>query len=316
MSQTPLAVVILVHADPDHLARLVGALDEMPIFVHCDATTSAQTFARMVELLPARVTFVERIPTSLASWSLVAAELAALRAALRQSDARHIAVLSGSDYPLLSVDDLYRELEAWDGHSWVPNSPLPFKPWGSPRHDDGGMWRLEHRFFTRRDNVLFVGDYPLRWPRRRKVPVEVRPRAATQWKIYARDHAQRLLEVLDDRPDLVGFWRRTLVPDESAIASLMASPELFGSDRLPVQPTEAWYLDWNSDNAGHPRWLDDADFEKIKSARWAPSFTPEDPMYGELVHLTRRKLFARKMSSTKSALLVDRIDAELRNVSS
>jgi hypothetical protein len=313
MSDTPLAVVVLAHTDPEQLRRLVDSLDDVPVFVHCDARTPAKTFAGMVELLPPRATFIKRVPTSWASWSLVAAELGGVRAALEHTSAEHIAVMSGSDYPLLSVEDLSRELKLWEGQTWFSNSPLPVPSWGTPRHDDGGMWRLEYRYLTRHDNVVFFKNVPLRWPGRRQVPSDVEPRAASQWKIYARHHAQRLLDIIDTRPDLVRFWRSTLVPDESAIASLMASPTLFGSDRLMEQQTEAWYLDWSAPSGGHPRWLDEGDFEPLKAARWAPSYSAGESQTEGLVELPRRKFFARKMSSSSSAALLDRIDAELRN---
>src|SRR3954454_16273280 len=39
---TPLTIVILAHADPAHLKRLVSALPDTPVVLHCDARTSAR----------------------------------------------------------------------------------------------------------------------------------------------------------------------------------------------------------------------------------------------------------------------------------
>ena len=103
---TELAAVVLAHGDPVHLRRLVGALDDVPVFLHCDAKTEPEVFAAMTRGLPRRVTVCERISTKLASWSLVHAELTALREAVARTRAHHIAVMSGSDYPLVSMQAL------------------------------------------------------------------------------------------------------------------------------------------------------------------------------------------------------------------
>jgi hypothetical protein len=272
---TSLAVVVLAHADPQHLQRLVKTLEDVPVFLHCDARTAAPVYQQMVDRLPKRVTVVRRIRTTLASWSLVRAELEALRAALAATSARHIAVLSGADYPLASMEDLHRELQRWDGTSWIWNTPLPVPAWETPRHHDGGMWRLRYRYLTRDDQVLFYRGYPLRWPISRTVPPDLEVRANSQWKIYARHHARTLLQIADTRPDLIRFWRTTLVPDETFVASMLGSAALVGQDALAPCPLSAWYIDWdNPASPGHPTWLTELDFDRLKAARRADPVGP------------------------------------------
>lgn len=307
---TPLAIVILAHADPTHLKRLVAALPDTPVVLHCDARTPAEVFRQMTDGLPARVRVIERQKTTLASWSLVSAELAALREAVRWTGARHVAVLSGADYPLVPMGDLVRDLQRMDGRTWIANWPLPFSEWVTDRKPDGGLWRLRHRYLMRGDQVVFVGDIPLRWPWRRELPTDVELRACSQWKIYARRHVDALLRLVEQRPDLVRFWRTTLVPDESFVASMLASPKLLGADVVEPCDSGAWYLDWNSGRPGHPRWLSEVDHERLVAARRRaparlPGGGPDCAPEGD-----GGKLFARKFRSTDSALL-DRLDHEL-----
>jgi hypothetical protein len=234
--------------------------------------------------------------------------LDSLREAVRWTDARHIAVLSGADYPLVSMPDLVDELDRWNGRTWISNVPLPHSSWDTPRHPDGGLWRIKYRYLTHRNQVLFWRAYPLRWPLRRAIPADLTLRAASHWKIYSREHVVGLLKVAEQRPDLLRFWRTTLVPEESFAASMLASTRLFGQAALPPSTSSAWYLDWNSENAGHPRWLTDSDFDRLKSARWA---TRLDPASGPVPGDDYRKLFARKFRSSESSVL-DRVDEELR----
>ena len=42
-----LAVVVLAHADPTHVRRLVSALAGLPIYLHCDAKTPRADAAQM-----------------------------------------------------------------------------------------------------------------------------------------------------------------------------------------------------------------------------------------------------------------------------
>ncbi|HYO35277.1 MAG TPA: beta-1,6-N-acetylglucosaminyltransferase [Geodermatophilus sp.] len=311
---TELAAVVLAHRDPLMVRRLVAALDDVPVFLHCDARTPDAVAAEMLRGLPPRVTVLPRRATRLASWSLVAAELAALRTALTATRAAHVAVLSGSDYPLLSVPGLVRELAAWEGRSWLWNVPLPHPPWDTPRHPDGGLWRLRLRYLTRNDHVLYVREIPLRWPVPRAVPAELELRASSQWKVYGRADVERLLQLVDTRPDLLRFWRTTLVPEESFAASMLASPRLTGGDALLPCRADAWLIRWPEGVNHHPDWLTGADFPELARARWA---SPVDP--GEAVlpsegwDLPGRKLFARKFTTAVDAGVLDRIDAELRS---
>lgn len=311
---TGIAAVVLAHADPVHLRRLIAALDDVPVFLHCDAKTPEPVFRCMTQGLPARVTVCPRISTNLASWSLVEAELLALRASLAQTSAEHIVVLSGSDYPLASMHELSAELDRWRGRSWLWNVPIPFSSWNTPRHPDGGLWRFNHHFFSHGGQVLFWRGIPLRWPMKRQVPSGVTLRASSQWKIYARHHAQQLLQVFDTCPDLIRFWRSTLVPDESFAASVLASPSLLGADALPECPTSAWYVHWPGGMVDHPDLLRSKDFPKLAALGGAsgPGAAVGDQQSAGVVH-SHRRFFARKFATDVDVDVLDRIDAELRN---
>jgi hypothetical protein len=309
---TEFAAVVLAHADADQFRRLVAALDDVPIVLHCDSRTPPGVATRMVAGLPSRVALAERLPTTRASWSLVEAEVRALRHALRRTRARHIAVLSGTDYPLTSMPDLVDQLASWDGQSYFRNVPMPFLQWNTPSHPDGGRWRVEHRFWHRRGQVVFLRDVPLRWPVRRRVPAELELRASSQWKIYARRHVEFLLRLVDTRPDLVRFWRSTLVPDESFAASMLGSRALAGADAMPPCPAQAWYVAW-PESGSHPRWLGSPDFDRLAAARWAPPIKAETALAATGPDIgAHRKLFARKFATGRDSDILDRIDAELR----
>lgn len=301
------AAVILAHADAEQVRRLIASLAELDVYLHCDAKTPEHVFSEMTKTTGNRVTLVPRRRMSLSSWSLVDAELAGLSMALKRSRAEHIIVMSGSCYPLVPGDEIKDDLARWRGRSRLELNPLPYDPWGTPRNPDGGLWRFQRRFVHFRDQVVRLHGVPLRTVRR-PIPDDLQLHASSMWKIYAREHAAALLRVLDERPDLVQFWRTTLVPCESVAASILRSPALVGSMSDKVCDDLPWYLDWPSPSAPHPRWLGDEHAGKLKAARFAP---PRDPAKDQTRN-AQRKLFARKLSSRHTAIL-DFIDDRLRS---
>jgi hypothetical protein len=304
-----LAAILLAHDNPAQVRRLIAALAGVELFLHCDVRTPQPVFAQMLEGAPPDLRALPRRRADLFSWSLLEAELLALRAVLEQSRAEHIIVLSGSCYPLVSIEELREELARWRGHTRLELKPLPYPPWSTPRNDDGGLWRVRRRFLTLRDRVVYLGPVPLRTSRV-EPPRELRLHGGAHWKIYARAHASALLRVLGERPDLAAFWRHTLLPEESAVHSILASPELVGEIAETMIDDPVWYLDWAPPSRGrpavHPRWLGRDEFDALVAARFAPPRPVGEPGDGY------RKLFARKLSpdAPELAELID----ELRRV--
>jgi hypothetical protein len=297
VTSTQPAAVILAHADPPQVRRVIGSLAGFSVFLHCDRRTTDEVFRAMTDGVTTPVEIVPRLRTTLFSWSLVHAELRGLRAALERSSAEHIVIMSGSCYPLHSPGALHEALAAAGGRTRMESEPLPYAGWSTARNPDGGYWRFRRRFVVVGDQAILVRGIPLR-TFRREIPPELSLHGGGQWKIYSRAHAKRLLEVCRERPDLIEFFRTSHVPEESFVPTILQSRELVGSVAEEIIPHGGWYIDWPTDDPTHPRWLTSGSFDAIRAARDAPQ-------------LDDRALFARKIRS-QDAELVDRIDEELR----
>lgn len=96
-----LAYLISAYRDPDHLARLVNALDfQADFYIHVDALTDLTPFERA---LPDKVHFVKRYKVTWGGWAQVDYQHQLLRAALDSGRTyTHLVCLSGQDYPLWS----------------------------------------------------------------------------------------------------------------------------------------------------------------------------------------------------------------------
>ena len=283
-----LACVVLAHADPAHLRRLVDALDPFPVFLHCDVGTSDAVFDEMTADLPSRATVLPRIGTGWAKWQNVAAELAGYRAALQQTDATHVALLTGSDYPLASSAEISALLHAHRGRSIARYTPLPMPGWGR----NGGLDRLRYPHFAHRKRMIRI-------PVPRRLPADVVPAGGAQVKVLAREHAQAVVDVATARPDLVRFWRRSWIADETFVGSVLNSPDLVPGWAGAHVPSDLWWIGWDGMRHKSPPWLGLDHLEPLAEAR-----------AGGIDGFPR--LFARKFSSATSGAVLDAIDRELR----
>lgn len=278
------ACVVLAHEDPVQVRRLVEALDPFPVFLHCDVRTPDDVHGAMIEGLPSRVRLLDRQRTGWARWENAAAEIAGYRAALAQTDATHVAVLTGSDYPLATPDEIRALLEAHRGRSFLITHPLPHPDWRG-----GGWSRFRYRHWAWRKHML-------RLPVPRRLPRDVVLTGGSQMKLISREHAQAVLDVVDARPDLVRFWRRAWIADESLVPSILNSPALvpgFADEHVEHSP---WYIGWDGTRMKSPPWLTTADAARLLD-RWTGA-GDELP-----------QVFARKFSTERSSDLLDLVDA-------
>lgn len=282
---TPAAVVI-AHDKPRQLRRLIDAIDPMPVFLHVDANTPAALYEQMTADLPERVRLLPRQRCGWATYGVLAAELQGYRAALEHTDAAHIALLSGADYPLASTRHIEAALAARAGRSFVEFFRLPQRRWPPL----AGYDRFYFRNWPWRRRRLLL-------PIPRRVPAGLRPAGGSPSKILARGHAERLLAVLDARPEIERFFRRAWAPDEVLVPTVLTSPAVSpGWENEVAGSAPAFFIDWGVIPKKNPPWLGPADFDRIAQA----ARRTDSPA-----------LFARKFADDADEI-TGRIDAELR----
>ena len=310
-SPTQPTLVILAHADPEHVRRLINVCQYHTIILHCDKKTPDAVFDRMTSGLPNRVILAPRHDARLFSWSLVKAELACIRLALDFTDANHIVVMSGADYPLIDPARLAEVLAPFPGVSWMWNVNLPYPPWSVRGFRDGGLWRFRYHFAARNDQILWLGNKPAFSPFKRKIHPDLQPRASTQWKVLSRPDALKLVQLLDSRPDLISFGRSTFGPDESFIPSIMGSPRLWGQNTLATcdDSSGPWLTNWTGHVFAHPESFTPADLpriqDKLRNLIMMPSASAHNIPNGGI------PLFARKFNSCSGPDFYDRLQEAL-----
>lgn len=255
---TPLpAVVVVAHDKPRQLHRLIAALDPLPVFLHVDANTPDEVHRAMVNGLPDRVELLPRLRAGWARFEVLEAEVAGYRAALSATDAEHIVLLTGADYPLAPVSTICAELAALGGLSSGDMWSVPSPHWGVL----GGYDRFWFRQRPWRQHRLALLVPP------RRVPRGLEPHGGSQSKVLSRRHAQIVVGVWDSRPDLVHFFRRAWTPDEVFIPTVLNSPRFADWGTEAESGPHRWVIEWPPGRAKNPRWLGVDDLDLLRRAR-------------------------------------------------
>ena len=168
-----LAFLIVAHRQPDHLARLVHALDGpgCHIFIHVDRKSPLPPFTAAVPKQRNVVFLEDRLEVTWGKLGVVQATLALIDLALASGRAfRYFTLLSGSDYPIKPIGDIvarpmivrpptYASRPKSDGRSYrippthpprLPGRPIFRRADAIPRKHvlvaDGRLYQLRPRF--------------------------------------------------------------------------------------------------------------------------------------------------------------------------
>jgi hypothetical protein len=210
-----LAFFIGAHRRPDLLRRLVDTLDGRPVSIHIDKRSPI--FAEAQAALGTRVTFVPRHRCRWGLFGIVEATLEGLRWFLG-TDATHLAVITGQCYPLVPVAAMEQDLADIGGKSLLEHEAFPRQAWAGER---GGYRRIES-FFFKGPGVIPRSIMP--W--RRRAPAGLHPYGGGSYCCLSRACVEYAITYLDSHPEVMRFFRTTLIPDELLLQTVLANSPL------------------------------------------------------------------------------------------
>ena len=222
-----IAFIMLTHKDPKGLIEQARRLTEQGDFVaiHYDARAKASDYALLQDELGSnpRVTFARRRhKCGWGEWSLVAASLEAVRAAVEAfPEATHFYMLSGDCMQIKTAEFAHAFLDAdpvdyiecfdFFGSDWIKTG---FK-------EERLIYR--HFFNERTQKRLFYTSYNLqkRFGFTREVPADIEMKIGSQWWCLRRATIEKVLAFCDARPDVMRFFRTTWIPDETFFQTIV-----------------------------------------------------------------------------------------------
>jgi len=225
---TQLAFVLLCHKDPEGIIaqalRLTAAGD--CIAIHFDARAKPADYVRIRAALAdnPQVAFARRrVKCGWGEWSLVAATLEALRAAETAfPGATHFYMLSGDCMPIKTAEHVHGYLEAADA-DYIESFDFHASDWiKTGLKEERLIYR--HWFNERRQKAWFYRSLALqrRLGLQRKVPADLSIRIGSQWWCLRRRTVEAALRFIDQRRDVLRFFRTTWIPDETFFQTIVA----------------------------------------------------------------------------------------------
>lgn len=262
-----IAYLILAHAHPEQLGRLVRQLDDgqARFFIHVDAKTDHTTFAAMQAAAPQAV-WAARQRCRWGGFSLVAASLQLIELALAD-DCDWLILLSAQDYPLKS-----------NAHIAATLSQSPFVAHLDVQADFDVRYRWQS-WYPERLSGTFMGKMlqkiqrqAARWGWHRPLPPGLNAiHAGSQWWMLSRPAARAMLTWQEQHPHISAFFKTTQVPDEMFFQTVLGHcfpPERLGSAlRL---------IEWEA-GSWSPRQFTAADAPRLyaSTALFARKFAPD-----------------------------------------
>ena len=224
---TKIAYILLCHKDPEGIiaqaVRLTAAGDFVAI--HFDARASARDHDRIRAALSGNpsVAFARRrVKCGWGEWSLVAATLEAVRAAVAAfPQATHFYMLSGDCMPIKTAEyvrgflesDEADYIEAFDffDSDWIKTGikeeRLIYRHWFNERGRKAWFYR----------SMQLQASLGLA----RKVPADLRIQIGSQWWCLRRRTVEAVLAFCDKRRDVVRFFATTWIPDETFFQTIV-----------------------------------------------------------------------------------------------
>ncbi len=222
-----IAYVLLCHKDPEGVVaqalRLTAAGDVVSI--HLDARAGADDQAILQHALsdnPSVVFARRRVRCGWGEWSLVAATLSALDAALDAfPQATHFYLISGDCMPIKSAEHIRAALDRRDV-DYIDTRDFFSTDWiKAGIREERLIYR--HVFNERRHKALFYASIRLqqRLGLTRRIPADLSIRIGSQWWCLRRSTVEAIRAFCRARRDVVRFFRRTWIPDETFFQTLV-----------------------------------------------------------------------------------------------
>lgn len=287
--------LVVAHADMPNLVRLCSRLPlTARVFVHVDGKVTDAEYRWARARLPA-ASFVEpRRRVSWSSFAMVRAELDLIRPAVAVTDPDdHLVLLSGADYPLRPVEDFERFLADAPFRQHIRAFAIEGTDRKYTMQIDRRWWMDELVGSRRGDRLIRKTLNETAGRLARRTPPNRAVQGLTWWALTA-GCARHVLDTADETPELARFYSHTWCPDEKFVHSIVHA------SRFAAETRDGGLADYQ----GPGQWrlsnfhLIDRELAKVWSVDDLDAVRGSD------------QFFIRKVSTGKSASLLDWIDQE------
>lgn len=221
-----IAYILLCHKDPDAIVRQALQLTARGDFIsiHFDANAGDDQFQRVHAALfdNPNVSFAKRVKCGWGEWSLVQATLNAVQSALDAFPrATHFYMVSGDCMPIKSAEYVHAYLDSHES-DFIESFDYFKSGWIKTGMKEE---RLIYRHYVneRKHKAIFYAA--LNWQKRlgvkHRIPRDLDIMIGSQWWCLRRRTIEAVFELTRTRKDVIRFFRRTWIPDETFFQTLV-----------------------------------------------------------------------------------------------
>lgn len=221
-----IAYILLCHKDPESIVKQANSLTAAGDFIsiHFDARATAADFKQIQDGLAdnPNVAYGKRIKCGWGEWSLVQASLNAIIAAEEAFPAAtHFYMVSGDCMAIKPVGYTHKFLEDRN-RDFIECEDFFESDWIKVGLKEERLI-YRHWFNERQQKALFYTSLNLqqKFGIKRAVPKDIEMRIGSQWWCLRRKTIESILAFINERKDVMSFFRTTWIPDETFFQTMV-----------------------------------------------------------------------------------------------
>jgi hypothetical protein len=221
-----ISFALLAHGNPHLVERLIRLLATQghTVAVHYDLKSPLASYEHLVRSFKGNdsVRFAHRVRVGWGEWSVCQGTLNCLdQIKEAEWDPEYVYLLSGLDYPIRPCAQLEAFLSGNKGQEFIEGVPSDTVQWvktGPQKERYLYRWHFNWRDQVRRTELSFKLQKMLRL--KRKFVRGLIPFLGSQWWVLTWTTLQKIMECVRE-PDIVNFFKTTLIPDELFFQTLV-----------------------------------------------------------------------------------------------
>lgn len=222
-----IAFILLCHKNPEAIVQQAQQLTAAGdyIAIHFDASSPKSDFAEISDALgdnPNVIFAKKRVRCGWGEWSLVRATLLALHAAMENfQHASHFYMVSGDCMAIKSASYAHQFLDQND-RDFIESHDFFESDWIKTGFKEERLI-YRHLFNERSRKWMFYQSFELqkKLGLKRALPSDLQFMIGSQWWCLRRRTVETVLDFIDQRPDVLRFFKTTWIPDETFFQTLV-----------------------------------------------------------------------------------------------
>lgn len=280
------AVLIQAHKNIDQVIELSSLLrKKFEVYVHVDTKTQVTNIQRQ-KLDKLGVICIFKVNVHWSGWSVAQASIELLKEALKNPSIEYVHIISGQDWPLKDIEDIYNFYEG-KNYSYVENVlAKDIRKTGEPV-----IWWEKYYFNYDKINrkTIFGKVYHrlslliqtlLRVNKFKKYNINLNMYTGSQWVDLPRKSVEFILEYLENHQNLLHVFKTGFCSDEFWIPTILLNSKEFRSS--VINNNHRFILE-EKKNGSLPAILDSRDFEAIHSSNYHFGRKFESPYSDKLI---------------------------------